>query len=375
MRSAVPTGALEVYDQDDVLHIPGFGFDGYRGLSPLRHHLRMSGAVALATQEYAARFFANNARPDIVLTTDQKLTPELAAEVADLWAAKHSGPRQCAQASGARPRGQGRALSLNAEDAQLLATRQFQIEEIARIYGVPPFMIGHTEKTTSWGSGVETMGKGFVRFTLRQHLNKFQNEINRKFFRNSGKFIEFDTFELEQADMETLFTSYGVAIGGAGRPGFMTAGRDPQPAQPDARSEARHAAQRRRCAAARRAGRSARQEEGQSRMNRKLLALLARNAKKGEFRAEGNVIYLYDIIVAADADAEWFGGVSAESFVQTLRGMSGDVELRINSPGGDVFGAKAMAQAVRDYPGQVTAHVDGIAASAATFLTASPTRP
>jgi ATP-dependent Clp protease protease subunit len=105
-------------------------------------------------------------------------------------------------------------------------------------------------------------------------------------------------------------------------------------------------------------------------MNRKLLALLARNAKKGEFRAEGNVIYLYDIIVAADADAEWFGGVSAESFVQTLRGMSGDVALRINCPGGDVFGAKAMAQAVRDYPGQVTAHVDGMAASAATFLTA-----
>jgi ATP-dependent Clp protease protease subunit len=105
-------------------------------------------------------------------------------------------------------------------------------------------------------------------------------------------------------------------------------------------------------------------------MNRKLLALLAGNAKKGQFKAEGNVIYLYDIIVAADADAEWFGGVSAESFVQTLRGMSGDVELRINSPGGDVFGAKAMAAAVREYPGVVTAHVDGLAASAATFLTA-----
>jgi ATP-dependent Clp protease protease subunit len=53
-------------------------------------------------------------------------------------------------------------------------------------------------------------------------------------------------------------------------------------------------------------------------MNRKLLALLAGNAKRGEFRAEGNVIYLYDMIVAADADAEWFGGVSAESFVKTL---------------------------------------------------------
>jgi ATP-dependent protease ClpP protease subunit len=104
-------------------------------------------------------------------------------------------------------------------------------------------------------------------------------------------------------------------------------------------------------------------------MNRKLLALLAGNAKRGEFRAEGNTIYLYDVIVAADADAEWFGGVSAESFVQTLRGMSGAVDVRINSPGGDVFGAKAMAAAIREYPGLITAHVDGIAASAATFLT------
>jgi phage portal protein BeeE len=64
---------------------------------------------------------------------------------------------------------------------------QFQIEEIARAYGVPPFMIGHNEKTTSWGSGVEAMGIGFVRFTLRQHLNKFRGEINRKIFRTATR--------------------------------------------------------------------------------------------------------------------------------------------------------------------------------------------
>lgn len=109
-------------------------------------------------------------------------------------------------------------------------------------------------------------------------------------------------------------------------------------------------------------------------MHRKLLNLLARNAKKGEFRAEsgenGNTIYIYDVIVASEADAEWFGGIAADSFVQALKGMTGDVALRINSPGGDVFGAKAMAQAIREYNGgQITAHVDGYAASAATFIT------
>lgn len=103
----------------------------------------------------------------------------------------------------------------------------------------------------------------------------------------------------------------------------------------------------------------------------KLLNLLANNARKGEFRAEGNTIYLYDVIVSSKAEAEWFGGVDAESFVQALRGMTGDVSVRINSPGGDVFGAKAMAQAIREYPGTVTAHVDGYAASAATFITSA----
>ncbi len=75
----------------------------------------------------------------------------------------------------------------------------------------------------------------------------------------------------------------------------------------------------------------------------RLLSLLARNARKGEFRAEGNVIYLYDMIVATDEEAEWLGGVSAEQFVKTLRALTGDVDIRVNSPGGDVFAARAMA--------------------------------
>lgn len=101
----------------------------------------------------------------------------------------------------------------------------------------------------------------------------------------------------------------------------------------------------------------------------KLTNLFRNNAKRGAFRAEGNTIYLYDMIVSSKDDAEWFGGVDAETFVQTVHGMEGDISLRINSPGGDVFAARAMAQAIRDHKGTVTAYVDGYAASAASFLT------
>lgn len=215
-------GGVEVFDQDDMIHVAGFGFDGFRGVSPIKHMLSVSGSVALATQEYSARFFANSARPDIIISTDQIINQETADRVSNQWLSKYGG-----LSNSHKPAVMGHGfkavpLTMTSEDAELLATRQFQIEEIARAFGVPPHLIGHTDKATSFGAGIESMGVGFVRFALRQHLHKFETEINRKLFRRAGKFTEFDTFELERADMKTLFESFRVAVGRAGEPGFMT---------------------------------------------------------------------------------------------------------------------------------------------------------
>jgi ATP-dependent protease ClpP protease subunit len=100
----------------------------------------------------------------------------------------------------------------------------------------------------------------------------------------------------------------------------------------------------------------------------KLRALLASNKKLGSFRAEGNTIYLYDMIVADDFEAEWWGGISPSGFIEQLKQMKGDVAIRVNSPGGDVFGAVAICQAMREYDGAITVHVDGYAASAASVI-------
>lgn len=213
----------KILDQDDVLHVAGFGFDGVRGLSPLKNALRMAGTVALATQEYAARFFANQARPDYVLESKANLSHEAIEKLRAQIDERHRGPtsshRPLVLAGGL----EAKVIGLPIEDLQLLQLRQFQIEEIARIYGVPPFMIGHTEKTTSWGSGVEAMGTGFVRYALRSHMNKFENEINRKFFRTASRIAAFDPTELERADTKSLFEAFRIALGRAGEPGFMTA--------------------------------------------------------------------------------------------------------------------------------------------------------
>jgi len=104
---------------------------------------------------------------------------------------------------------------------------------------------------------------------------------------------------------------------------------------------------------------------------RQLHRLIQANRGRGAFRAEGNRLVVYDVIVASDSDAAWLGGISAEAFARELRAMAGDVELRINSPGGDVFAARAMAQAMREHQGKITAYVDGVAASAASLLAVS----
>lgn len=105
-----------------------------------------------------------------------------------------------------------------------------------------------------------------------------------------------------------------------------------------------------------------------------LLKLLIDNrhtSRKCEIQAKGKeaTLYLYDAIVASDIDAEWFGGVSAASLAKEIRNLDAEIiHLRINSPGGDVFGARIVEQALRDHKATVIAYIDGLAASAATFL-------
>ena len=109
-----------------------------------------------------------------------------------------------------------------------------------------------------------------------------------------------------------------------------------------------------------------------------ILKLLVDNKHKGFFSTDYPVkadtddeatIYLYDSIVANDLAAELFGGVSPQAFVQTLAQIKTDViHLRINSPGGDVFAARAMEQSLREHRAKIVAHIDGYAASAAGFL-------
>lgn len=227
----LPEGRVYVYQDrdtrigawaDDILHIPGQGFDGVRGMSPLKFAAKSAVNLSQAATGYSESFFANNARPDILLVTPGALSPEQTKDLADQWASRYSGPGNHHKPAVLQGGLTAQPLTINADDAQLIATRQFQVEDICRVFGVPPFMVGHTEKTTSWGSGVDSMGINFVKFTLRKFLAKAEQELNTKLFRVERYFTEFKVAALERGDIKTRYDAYGRALGGSSGSGFMT---------------------------------------------------------------------------------------------------------------------------------------------------------
>jgi HK97 family phage portal protein len=207
----------------DMLHVPGPGFDGMRSLSQLQFALRNAAGIALAADGQAATFISDGVRPDFAIEIPGTLKPEQAETFRKTFRDRNSGQSSSRVPVVLQGGMKLHQLTLSSEDAQLMETRGFQIEEICRVFGVPPFMIGHTDKTTSWGTGIEQMSIGFVKFTLGRHLAAIEQELNFKLFKTSRNFCEFVTAGLERGDLKGRYESYRIALGRAGEPGWMTA--------------------------------------------------------------------------------------------------------------------------------------------------------
>lgn len=205
----------ETIDQDDMLHVPGVGFNGLRGMSPLRFALRGPAGISLAADEFSGAYFRHGAKAEHAIVVPGKADADQVRLMQDKWVEnRHLGnafvPPVLSGGAKLEP------ITMSAADAQLLETRRMQVEEIARIYGIPPFMIGHASTTTTLGSSIEQMGISFVKYTLGRHLVKFEQEINRKCFRTIRYFAEFATAGLERGDMKARYEAYRIALGRAG---------------------------------------------------------------------------------------------------------------------------------------------------------------
>lgn len=197
-------GRSFVETSETVLHIRGFGGNPLGGMSTLSFGARAFG-LALAIDRAAGSTFKNGLRPSGVLVVPDYIKgagkrEELEALLAEKFIGAMNAGRPLILEGGM----DWKPLTINPEDAQMLESRGFSVEEICRLFGVPPFMIGHTEKTTSWGTGLEQQTLGFVKFTLARRLERIEQALAKQLLtaddRAQGIVIEFNVEGLLRGD-------------------------------------------------------------------------------------------------------------------------------------------------------------------------------
>ena len=168
------------FSADRVMHIPGLGYDGITGASPIRLASQGIG-LSLAAEKYGAKLFGSGSLMGGILQTEQRLDQETATALKNRWREKVAGLDKAHDVAVLDAGAKFQAITMPNNDAQFIETRRFQIGEIARLFGVPPHMLMDTEKSTSWGTGIEQQSIGFVVYTLRSSwLSRIEQRITKE---------------------------------------------------------------------------------------------------------------------------------------------------------------------------------------------------
>ena len=193
----------------EVLHIPGLGFDGLVGYSPIAMAKNAIG-LAIATEEYGAKFFANGAAPSGVL--EHPGTIKEPGKVREAWQSQFGGSANSNKIAVLEEGMKYTPISISPEQAQFLETRKFQINEIARIFRVPPHMVGDLEKSSF--SNIEQQSLEFVKYTLDPWVVRWEQTLARTLFTVEEKkkyFFRFNVEGLLRGDYVSRMNGYATA--------------------------------------------------------------------------------------------------------------------------------------------------------------------
>ena len=192
----------------DVLHIPGLGFDGLVGYSPIAMAKNAIG-LAIATEEYGSKFFANGAAPSGVL--EHPGTIKDPTKIRESWQATFGGSGNSNKIAVLEEGMKYTPISISPEQAQFLETRKFQINEIARIFRVPPHMVGDLDKSSF--SNIEQQSLEFVKYTLDPWVVRWEQSIQRTLLTSEEKktyFVKFNVEGLLRGDYQSRMQGYSV---------------------------------------------------------------------------------------------------------------------------------------------------------------------
>ena len=208
--------------QKDVFCVRGETSDGKRPVSPI-WILNKSLYLAIQAEKFGSKFFSNNASPAGILETDGILKPQQIKEIKNSWYESNSG-ENINSVSILTAGLKFKPVTVTAEAAQFLQTRNFQRSEICAAFRVPLFMVGDNS-TSNWGTGIEQQTMGFITFTLGNWMTRIQESVERDLLSRSEEdtyYCEFLTEALLKGDLTTRVNCYKTALGGNQMPGYMT---------------------------------------------------------------------------------------------------------------------------------------------------------
>lgn len=202
------TSKTYVYRPDQIFHIKAMSIDGVKGLSPIAQ-AREAVGLALATEEYGAKFFGNGARPGGVLEHPGTLKdPE---KLRQSWNQVYQGTRNSHKVAVLEEGMKYHTIGIAPEDAQFLETRKYQVNEICRIFRVPPHLVGDLERATF--SNIEHQSIEFVQHTIRPWLVRWEQEISRSLLDEKERLLYFAKFNVDgllRGDYKSRMEGYSI---------------------------------------------------------------------------------------------------------------------------------------------------------------------
>lgn len=184
--------SFEWLDQDDVIHIPGIGFDGIRGMSVIRSFAQNSIALSSMLIEQIGRVHENAARPSGLVIVPPGVSAEGFKRIKTQFTQENTGRTNAGKVIFGDPGWDFKAIQMTPQDLHTIELMRFGVADISRIFGVPLHLLNETEKSTSWGSGLSEQSLGFLTFRLEPDLGRTESEINYKCFSGTDYYVEFD---------------------------------------------------------------------------------------------------------------------------------------------------------------------------------------
>lgn len=183
-----------------------------QGVSPITAAREFIG-LGLATQRFGSGFFRNNATPGSVIEVPGQLSPEGAQALKSAWTDIHKGPGNGNRLAVLTESAKFSKISLSPEDSQFLETRQATVQDVARLYGVPPHLLADASGSTSWGSGLHEQNVAFSQYSLRPLVTRVEAALT-SIMRSEGIAAAYCRFDLESMRRVTAdrWTSYSTAI-------------------------------------------------------------------------------------------------------------------------------------------------------------------